>query len=877
MKKTNRILAVLMTIVMVMALVPALAFAKGESTGRPLTKSEREAKIEAFMSFNSRLREMEKQFADTDYSTKDANDPYATARIVVKSDKPVEDANALAAVSGYNDWTILQYATPEEAEAACKRFSSANGVEWAEPDEIMTVCATPGSNNFNSWGYGASHVNMYEYNQWLYSQYGNDLTSMPTVIVAVVDTGADLDHPYLVNRLVQGYNVAAGNNNPEDGHSHGTHVAGTVVDGTFTNVKIMPIKVLSDSGSGSTVDVALGMEYGYLHGADVENLSLGGGCDGGESHHMMAEVVDFAYDNGTTVCVAAGNESDDAVNHCPANVKRCITVAATTSSGSLAYFSNTGADVDVAAPGDDIYSSVPGGGYGYKSGTSMACPHVAAVAAQIKTAHPEMTADEVATAIKGRGTGLSSSNVGTGLVKLAANMYALDDAANAEGWHNYFVSTGSNGWTVDNGSLVSGNAGSNGTTSIVKTELTVGKGQTLTFDYKISSEDNDYLNVKANGATLFSISGEHGWQTQTVTIPGTGSVRLTFEYAKSAQGSAGQDKAWIRNVKIERSLTAATNLTGGEVEFASTGAYPWVVNTAEDAAMSGNAGVDNSVSTMTATGQFKKGMLVVFKYKVSAAQGDVFTVKLDENTILTSQATDGWTAFECTVPFTGQHTFTFEFSKNASESSGDDCALVKTFNAYHTFESAVNGSDNFLPFDNETDYPWGACYDYAVSTNWSESNSQGYFTLTLNMNQGETLSFRYRANSEYNYDFFRFYVDGVKQVETSGDTGWTNYTFTASTTKTYNFKWSYEKDSSVDGNGDEVYVDDVVYSGTVGILGDANGSGSVTIEDALLTLRFAMSLVPETAIETGNCDIDGNGSIDLNDALAILRMAIGLA
>lgn len=876
MKKINKLLAVIMALVMVMALVPAFAFASGETAGRPLTESEREAKIEALASFNTRLREMENQYADTDYSKKDASDPYATARIVVKSKKPVEDENALAVVSGYNDWNILQYATPEEAEAACKRFSEMKSVEWVEPDEIMTVAATPGSSNFNSWGYGPNHINAYVYNEWLYAQYNNSIANMPTVIVAVVDTGADLDHPYLVNRLVQGYNVPADNNIPEDGHSHGTHVAGTVVDGTFENVKIMPIKVLSDSGSGSTVDVAIGMEYGYLHGADVENMSLGGGCDAGESHHMMAEVVDLAFDNGTTIVVAAGNESDDAENHCPANIKRLCTVAATTSSGGVAYFSNTGAGVDVAAPGDNIYSSVPGGGYGTKSGTSMASPHVAAVAAQIKTAHPEMNADEVVTAIKGCGTGLATSNVGTGLVKLSANMYALDDAANADGSHVHFTSSGNYAWTVDNGALVSGNAGANSTTSTLKTELNVGKDQTISFDYKISSEENDELKIKANGQVIFTASGEHDWQTENVTVPGNGSVKLTFEYTKNNSNASGQDKAWIRNFKLEGSLSSAANITGGEVPFVSEGAYPWIVSAEEGAAMSGNAGVNSSVSVMTASAELKKGMIMVFNYKVSAAEGDVLSVKFDNNVILTSGETEGYIAFEYTVPASGVHTIAFEFSKNASGSSGDDCAYIKTFNSYHTFESAVNGSDNFLPFDNESDYPWGASHDYAVSTNWSEDSSVGYFTLTLNMTAGETLSFRYKANSESNYDFFRFYVDSVKMTETSGVTAWMTYTFTASTTKTYNFKWAYEKDSSVAGGEDEVYVDDVVYSGSVAIMGDANGNGAVTIEDALLALRYSMALVPESSIVLSNSDIDGNGSVDLNDALAILRMAMGL-
>ena len=879
MKKTSRLIALIAAIVIAFSLLPVTGGAG--SVNRPLTKSEREAKLVKLADFAEQVAAITTVY-DKDIEQKKGGGEFALARLIVKSSKKLSDENAVASASGYNDWYVFQYASPEEAQAALKRFNSMSCVEWAEPDEIMSVLATPGSSSFKSWGFGASHINMYEYNQWLYGLYGNSIANMPEIIVAVIDTGADQSHSFLSGRLVPGWNFVNNTDNPQDGHSHGTHVCGTVVDGTFANVKVMPIKVLSDSGSGSTLDVGLGMEYGSLHGAQVENMSLGGGCDGGEEHHFMAEIVDAAFDNGTTIVVAAGNDSQDAANCCPANIQRLCTVASIGTGHALSSFSNYGAIVDVCAPGESISSSVPGGGFETKSGTSMASPHVAAVAAQIKTANPDMSADEVVAAMKATAQNINLSNAGTGMAHLAADLFGLDPAVNAEGFHYHFASSGNYAWTVDGASVVSGNAGVNSSTSTMKTELTLGPDQTVTFDYKVSSQQgHDYLRVKANGTTVFETSGEQDWQTQTVTIPSSGSVTLSFEFSKDSSGASGSDKAWIRNFSVGRSLSSAANLTGGTTAFVSTGTYPWIVNEEENAAMSSNAGADNSSSVMTASVTLKKGMIVTFKYKVSSAAGDNFLFKFNGNTVLTSGETDGFTDFEYTVPSTGTHTLTFEYKKNASGSSGEDCAMIKYFCYYHTFDSAINGGDVFLPFNNDAEYPWYAMFDYATSSNWSMGDTESYFTLQLPMHPGETLSFRYRTSSCSGYDYFRFYVDDTQKTQTSGETNWATYTFTATQEKTYTFKWSYEKYyydlSSWFGVEDAAYVDDVVYSGTLaGLLGDINNDGVVDAEDALLALRYSMQIIDDTGLVLANGDMNGDSIVDATDALLILRLVMGM-
>ena len=878
MKRTTRLLSIVLAAIMALALFPVTGGAK--QTARPLTESERTAKIAQLNEFAADVAKITSVY-NKNIEAKKADGEFALARLIVKSSAKLSDEKAVAHAAGYNDWQVFQYASSDEARAALARFKKMSNVEWAEPDGIVSVCATPGSNSFKSWGFGAGHMNMYEYNEWLYAMYGS-VENMPEVIVAVIDTGADANHPFLAGRLVPGWNFVNNTDNPQDGHSHGTHVSGTVVDGTFANVKIMPIKVLSDSGSGSNLDCSLGIEYAYLHGAKVENMSLGGPCDEGADHHLLSEAIGNAFDNGTSVVVAAGNESLDASTSCPANVERACTVAALQQNHSLSYFSNFGDLVDVAAPGEGINSSVPGGGFESNDGTSMAAPHVAAVAAQIKTANPDMNADEVVSAIKGTAQSINVQNAGTGMAHLAPNLFGLNPAVNASGVHYHFASSGSYAWTADGNSAVSGNTGANNSSSVMKTELTLGLHQSVTFDYKISSEQgHDYLRVKANGTTVFETSGEHGWTSETVSIPFTGSVSLSFEYGKDASGASGSDKAWIRNFRVNKSISSAANISGGTVEFTSTGANPWIVNDAENAAMSGNAGVHNSSSVMNASVTLKKGMIIAFSYKVSAEAGDSFLFKVNGSTVLTSGTTDGFVKYEYTAPASGTLAISFEFKKNASGSSGDDCAMVKAFDFFHSFASAINAGDADLPFNNEAQFPWLPMKDYVTSTNWYEAGTSSFFTLDLPMHAGETLSFRYRTSSVDGYDYFRFYVDGVKQTELSGETNWRTYTFTATADKTYTFKWSYEKHgldfSQWVGAEDAAYVDDVEYSGTTAVLpGDTDNSGTVNVADALLAMRFAMGLLDESMLNTQAADMDGNGTITVADAITILRIALGL-
>jgi subtilisin family serine protease len=253
------------------------------------------------------------------------------------------------------------------------------------------------------------------------------------VTVAVVDTGVDLAHPDLVDSLVAGWDIVGDDASPTDGHGHGTHVAGIVgaatnnalgVAGMGWGTKVMPVRVLDDRGEGDVWSVAQGIRYAVDHGARVINLSLGGDS-GGES---LADAIVYAQDRGAIVIAAAGNQNTSAPFY-PAAYEGVIGVSATNASDEKASFSNYGAYVDVAAPGDSIYSTLRRpAGYGYMSGTSMAAPMVSGLAALLWTHHPEASAAQIVAAIKDGAADLGSEGwdpiYGWGRISAANSIYA---------------------------------------------------------------------------------------------------------------------------------------------------------------------------------------------------------------------------------------------------------------------------------------------------------------------------------------------------------------------------------------------------------------------------------------------------------------------
>lgn len=254
-------------------------------------------------------------------------------------------------------------------------FRSLLFVEYVEPNFIARATLIP-----NDSFYG---------NQWALPKVNapsawDFTTGSASVIIAIIDTGVQLDHPDLQSKLVGGWNFVAGNNNPNDDNGHGTHCAGIAaaatnnaqgIAGLGWDCRIMPIKVLNSSGSGTYADVAAGMTYAVNNGAKVLSLSLAGSAPSS----TLENAVNYAWNNGAVVVAAAGNNNSTTPEY-PAWYANCIAVASSTTNDSRSSFSNYGSWVDVAAPGSSILSTYNNSGYATISGTSMAAPLVAGLA-----------------------------------------------------------------------------------------------------------------------------------------------------------------------------------------------------------------------------------------------------------------------------------------------------------------------------------------------------------------------------------------------------------------------------------------------------------------------------------------------------------------
>ena len=307
--------------------------------------------------------------------------------------------------------------------------------EYIEPDYIVTKgtisaqATFPNDPGFNQlWGLhntgqsgGTADADIDAPEAW------DIQTGDPNLVIGVVDTGVDYNHPDLAGNIwtnpgeiandgidndgngyiddIRGWDFAYNDNDPSDVDGHGTHVAGTIagkgnngvgVTGVAWNAKIMPLKFLNDQGSGSTSNAILAINYATAKGVKLTNNSWGGG---GYSQALY-NAINAAGQAGALFIAAAGNsaQNTDTSPSYPAsyNLANIISVASTTRTDSLSSFSNYGlTSVDLGAPGSAIYSTTPNNTYATYSGTSMASPHVAGAAALLWSQNPTWTAQQV--------------------------------------------------------------------------------------------------------------------------------------------------------------------------------------------------------------------------------------------------------------------------------------------------------------------------------------------------------------------------------------------------------------------------------------------------------------------------------------------------
>lgn len=313
---------------------------------------------------------------------------HKTGEVIVKfKDKVVvsDEASTVQSVEGEvlpdgkvkSDFKLLKV---KDVEKALEKLKKNPNVEYAEPNYVFTKTWTPNDTFYNNYQYGIKNT---------YTNYAWDVArGSSSQEIAVIDTGVDYTHPDLDGKTIRGYDFVDNDYDPMDLDGHGTHVAGiaaaetnnaTGIAGTAPNTRILAVRVLGADGSGTLTDIADGIRYAADAGAEVINLSLGCDC----STTTLQNAVNYAWNKGVVLVAAAGNDGVRTTFE-PASYSNVIAVGAVDSSNRKASFSNYGTWVDVVAPGVDIASTYPGNRYVYLSGTSMASPYVAGLAALLK-------------------------------------------------------------------------------------------------------------------------------------------------------------------------------------------------------------------------------------------------------------------------------------------------------------------------------------------------------------------------------------------------------------------------------------------------------------------------------------------------------------
>lgn len=261
-------------------------------------------------------------------------------------------------------------------EEKIKEYKKNPNVAYAEPNYYFHAFWTPNDPSFQTQ-YGLTKIQA--------PQAWDTQRSDSNIKIAIVDTGVQGTHPDLSSKVIHGHDYVSDDAISNDGNGHGTHCAGIAaaitnnkkgIAGVAPQASIYAVRVLDNQGSGTLDAVAQGIREAADSGAQVISLSLGA-PDGGTA---LQEAVQYAWDKGAVIVAAAGNDGDSTPNY-PAYYDKVISVASTDQYDQKSYFSTYGKWVDVAAPGSNIYSTYKGSTYRTLSGTSMATPHVAGLAA----------------------------------------------------------------------------------------------------------------------------------------------------------------------------------------------------------------------------------------------------------------------------------------------------------------------------------------------------------------------------------------------------------------------------------------------------------------------------------------------------------------
>ena len=356
------------------------------------------ALIQAFSARNS---EEVTDSTETEYTLQD----FQTARLIVRADGKFDEFGAKEHVSGFEDFHILQYESPEAAMDAYINLKAEKNVKSVAPDEVVaplqgkkvkTVSASELEEKDYLCDWSVNRTQSKRLQEYLSAEN----IPMQDVVIGVIDNGVYYDHKFLEGRILRTYynNTESGTPNDEYGapEDHGTAVCSVIVDNTPQNIKIKMFKVLNDNGLAPTSMIASGILEAVERNVDVISISLGYFDKSG----LTAEAVRRAYACNIPMFACVSNDStvDDTV--VPANVTECIAVTSSDINGLISEWTTWTYKTDVAAPGEDIAVATMQDKYDIWSGTSFATPCAASLGAILKSVYPNITVDEIDERIK---------------------------------------------------------------------------------------------------------------------------------------------------------------------------------------------------------------------------------------------------------------------------------------------------------------------------------------------------------------------------------------------------------------------------------------------------------------------------------------------
>ena len=285
----------------------------------------------------------------------------------------------------------LQLSGESNIIAAAEDYSLDPNVIFAEPNYVLDMMFIPNDPNFNyQWSLDQSNdCDIDAPGAWDINMGNSDIE------IAIIDTGVDTSHEDLSDKIIPGGATT-------DWNGHGTFCAGIAaassnnligIAGVALNCKIKPYVGLTPLGLFSVFAIAIAIEDAADTGIEIISMSIG---QEGRSSYLIENACEYAIKNGVIIIAAAGNENSD-IPFYPAALDNVISVAATDQTDSKATFSNFGSWIDVAAPGVDIYSTVPSNSYMNGSGTSASCPMVAGIVALLLSQDPDLTSAEIQT------------------------------------------------------------------------------------------------------------------------------------------------------------------------------------------------------------------------------------------------------------------------------------------------------------------------------------------------------------------------------------------------------------------------------------------------------------------------------------------------